>query len=191
MPIPRLDNQIILLAFVVVTGVAVLLQAIILLAIFSAVRKAVASFREEAENLRTSVMPVIYDTRDLLANTQGTMTNLQAFLTDAQTFLNRVSPKVESVAADVVEITNTLRVQTAEMQSSALEMMERVHRQSDRVDGMITDFLNTVDRAGGFVAETVSRPVRQISGILRSAKAVVESLRGHRNGASSVSAFHR
>jgi methyl-accepting chemotaxis protein len=191
MPIPRLDNQIILLAFIAVTGLAVLLQAILLLAIFSAVRKAVASFREEAENLRTSIMPVIYDTRDLLANTQGTMTNLQAFLTDAQTFLNRVSPKVESVAADVVEITNTLRVQTAEMQSSALEMMERVHRQSDRVDGMITDFLNTVDRAGGFVAETVSRPVRQISGVLRSAKAIVESLRGHRNGAPTVSDFHR
>jgi methyl-accepting chemotaxis protein len=169
----------------------VLLQAILLLAIFSAVRKAVASFREEAENLRTSIMPVIYDTRDMLASTQGTMTNMQAFLADAQAFLTRVSPKVESVAADVVEITNTLRVQTAEMQSSALEMMERVHRQSDRVDGMITDFLNTVDRAGGFVAETVSRPVRQISGVLRSAKAIVESLRGHRNGAPTVSDFHR
>jgi methyl-accepting chemotaxis protein len=191
MPIPRLDNQIILLAFIAVTGLAVLLQAILLLAIFSAVRKAVASFREEAENLRTSIMPVIYDTRDMLASTQGTMTNMQAFLADAQAFLTRVSPKVESVAADVVEITNTLRVQTAEMQSSALEMMERVHRQSDRVDGMITDFLNTVDRAGGFVAETVSRPVRQISGVLRSAKAIVESLRGHRNGAPTVSDFHR
>jgi methyl-accepting chemotaxis protein len=177
---PKLDNQIILLAFVVVTGLAVLLQAIILLAIFFAVRKAVACFREETENLRTSIMPVIYDTRDMLASTQGTMTNMQAFLADAQAFLTRISPQVESVAGDLVEITNTLRTQTAEMQSSAMEMMERVHRQSDRVDGMITEFLNTVDRAGGFVAEAVSRPVRQISGILRSAKAVVESLRAHR-----------
>jgi methyl-accepting chemotaxis protein len=188
---PKLDNQTILLALLVVTGLAVLLQAIVLLAIFFAMRKAVAHFREETENLRSSIMPVIYDTRDMLASTQGTMTNMQAFLANAQAFLTRVSPRVESVADDVAQITQTLRMQTAEMQSSALEMMERVHRQSDRVDGMITDFLNTVDRAGGFVAETVSRPVRQISGVLRSAKAIVESLRGHRNGAPTVSDFHR
>jgi methyl-accepting chemotaxis protein len=177
---PKLDNQTILLALVVVTGLAVLLQAIVLLAIFLAMRKAVAYFREETENLRSSIMPVIYDTRDMLASTQGTMTNVQAFLADAQAFLTRVSPKVESVATDLVEITNTLRTQSVEMQSSAMEMMERVHRQSDRVDGMITEFLNTVDRAGGFVAEAVSKPVQQISSILRSAKAVVESLRGPR-----------
>ena len=180
MPMPKLDNQTILLALLVVTGLAVLLQAIVLLAIFFAMRKAVAHFREETENLRSSLMPVIYDTRDMLASTQGTMTNMQAFLANAQAFLTRVSPRVESVADDVAQITQTLRMQTAEMQSSALEMMERVHRQSDRVDDMITEFLNTVDRAGGFVAEAVSKPVRQISGILRSAKAVVESLRGSR-----------
>jgi len=180
MPMPRLDNQIILLAFVVVAGLAVLLQAIILLAIFFAVRKAVAAFREETENLRSSIMPVIYDTRDMLASTQGTMSNMQSFLADAQAFLTSVSPKVESVATNLVEISSTLRAQTIEMQSSVMEMMERVHRQSNRVDGMITEFLNTVDRAGGIVTAAVSRPVRQVSGILRSAKAVVESLRGSR-----------
>jgi len=40
--------------------------------------------------------------------------------------------------------------------------------------------LDTVDRAGGFVNNVVSTPVRQISGVLRSAKAIVESLRGSR-----------
>jgi hypothetical protein len=179
MPI-KLDNQTILLAFVVVTGLAVLLQTVILLAIFLAVRKALANFRQEAEDLRSSVMPVIYDTRDLVANTQGILTSLQAFLADAQSFFTRVTPKVESITTDLTQVTQTLRTQTAEMQSSALEIMAKVRRQSDRVDGMVTDLLNTVDRAGGFVAEAVSRPVRQISGVLRSAKAIVESLRARR-----------
>jgi type II secretory pathway component PulM len=179
MPI-KLDNQTILLVFVVVTGLALLLQTFILLAIFLAVRKALASFRQEAENLRSSVMPVIYDTRDLVANTQGILTSLQTFLADAQSFFTRVTPKVESITTDLVQVTQTLRTQTAEMQSSAQEVMAKVRRQSDRVDGMVTDMLNTVDRAGGFVAEAVSRPVRQISGVLRSAKAIVESLRARR-----------
>jgi|GEM_PF-1026625 uncharacterized protein YoxC len=184
---PKLDNETILLAFAVITGLAVLLQAIILLAIFFAVRKAVAHLREEAENLRSSIMPVFYDTRDLLANTQGMLTNTQTFLGDAQAFLanaqaffTRVAPKVESAADNVAQVTGTLRMQTAEMQSSAQELMERVRRQSERVDGMVSEFLDTVDRAGGFVANTVSRPVQQISRVLRSAKAIVESLRAHR-----------
>jgi uncharacterized protein with FMN-binding domain len=64
------------------------------------------------------------------------------------------------------------------MHASTLEIMERVQRQSDRIDGMVSKFLNTVDRAGEFVADAVSTPVRQISGVLRSAKAIIESLRG-------------
>jgi hypothetical protein len=64
------------------------------------------------------------------------------------------------------------------MQYSTLAIMQRVRMQSDRVDGMVSNFLDTVDRAGGFVTDIVSTPVRQISGVLRSAKAIIESLRG-------------
>jgi methyl-accepting chemotaxis protein len=181
---PKLDNQTILLAFVAVTGLAVLLQAIILLAIFVTMRKAIRSIREESESLRSSIMPVIYDTRDFLASTQGVLANTQDFLVNAQGFLTnaygvftRVAPKVEAAAADLVEITNVLRTQTAEMQSSATEIMERVRKQSNRLDEMFSNLLDTVDRAGGFVAEAVSKPVRQVSGMLRSVKAIVESLR--------------
>jgi hypothetical protein len=51
-------------------------------------------------------------------------------------------------------------------------------QQGERVDDMISHFLDTVDRAGGFVMETVRKPVQQVSGVLRSVKAIVESLRG-------------
>jgi hypothetical protein len=42
---------------------------------------------------------------------------------------------------------------------------------------MFTHLLDTLDYAGGFVAMVVSKPVRQASGILRSAKAIIETLR--------------
>jgi methyl-accepting chemotaxis protein len=184
MPIPKLDNETILLAFAVVTGLAVLLQAIFLLAITVAVRKAANSIREEAENLRTSIMPVIYDTRDLLANTQTGLASAQTSLASAQEFLvnvlglyTRVAPKVEAATTDLVQITQGLRQQTAEMQASATEILERVRRQSNRLDEMFTNLLNTADRAGGFVVESVSRPVQQVSSMLRSVKAIIETLR--------------
>ena len=154
-----------------------LLQTILLLAIAVAVRKTANSIREETENLRTSIMPVIYDTRDLLASTQASLANAQEFLTIAQGFYARVAPKIEAATTDLVQITQGLRQQTAEMQTSATEILERVRRQSNRLDEMFTNLLNTVDRAGGFVVQSVSKPVQQVSSVLRSVKAIIESLR--------------
>jgi uncharacterized protein YoxC len=182
---PKLDNQTILLALAVAIGLAVLLQTIILLAMFVTVRKVIDAVREEAENLRSAVMPVIDDTRDVLASSRDALANsmvffanAQKFLADAQGLLNRVSPKIASTAGDVAAITRALQTQASEMQVTTAGVMERVRNQSDRIDDMVTNFLNTVDRAGGFVNEVVSAPVRQISGVLRSAKAIIESLRG-------------
>ena len=75
------------------------------------------------------------------------------------------------------EIAHGLRVQTDEMQTSVSELIEKVRVQTSRLDAMFTGVLDAVDRAGGFVAEAVSRPVRQLSGLVASIKAVLESLR--------------
>jgi hypothetical protein len=182
---PKLDNQTILLALAAAIGLAVLLQTIILLAMFVTIRKVIGAIREEAANLRAAVMPVIYDAQEILASSrvslahsQELFVSSQKFLTDAQGFFTRVSPKIETTAGDVADITRVLRTQATEMHASTLEIMERVQKQSDRIDGMISKFLDTVDRAGGYVTDVVSTPVRQISGVLRSAKAIIESLRG-------------
>jgi methyl-accepting chemotaxis protein len=154
---PKMDNETILLAFVAVTALAVLLQAILLLAIFVTVRKAARAVREEAEDLRSSLMPIIYNSRDLYS---------------------RIAPKIEATVEDLSEIAHGLRVQTEAFQSTAVEVLDRVQRQTSRLDIMFSSVLDAVDRAGGFVAEAVSRPVRQISGMVASIKAIVESLRG-------------
>ncbi len=173
----KLDYQTILLAFAVVTGLAVLLQTIILLAIFLAVRKAAGSIRDEVGKLCATLMPILYDTRDMLAGTRDILANTQEFLVDAQGFLARVTPKIESAAGDLAEITRGLRAQTAVLESSVMEIVEQVRRQSSRLDGMISSLLDSVDRAGGVVTNLVSKPARQISTILGVVKAVVESLR--------------
>ncbi len=177
---PKLDNQTVLLAVVAVTALAMLLQTLFLLAIFLTVRKASISIRSEIEKLRSALMPVIFDTRDILSSTRETQASMQEFLTATQGFFVRVMPKIESAAGELAEIAHGLRVQGAQLQASAQELAEKVRKQGDRLDGMVTNVLDSVDRAGGFVADAVGKPVRQVSGILRSAKAIIESLRGHR-----------
>jgi ABC-type transporter Mla subunit MlaD len=153
---PKLDPQTIMLAFVAVTGLAVLLQTIILFAIYITVRKTAASVKEQVEDLRSSVMPVVYNTRELFG---------------------RLAPKVEATVDDLAAIAEGLRIQSAEMQASVTELLDKFRHQTTRLDNLFSSLLDGVDRAGGFVADVVSRPVRQISGLLASVKAIAESLR--------------
>jgi len=49
---------------------------------------------------------------------------------------------------------------------------------------MFTGVLDTADRAGTLVTAAVATPVRKLSGILASVKAVVETLRSYDPGRS-------
>ncbi len=101
-------------------------------------------------------MPVIENTRDLFA---------------------RLAPKIESTTSDLAVLTRALRDQTADVQAAADEIIARARRQASRLDTMLSSVLDAVDRASAFMADTVAKPMRQLSAFLASAKAVVESLR--------------
>ena len=166
----RLDNGTLLLAFVALTGLAVMLQAGVLLAIYVAMRKAGRFIEEEVEGLRSAVMPVLRETQDMLADSRE-------LLAQARESFERVAPKLEVTANDLAEVAHVLRVEGIQMQSSVHEILERIRRQSVRVDGMLTDLLNSVDRTGVFIANSVSKPIRQINRVMGTVRAVVDTLR--------------
>jgi hypothetical protein len=151
-----MNNETLLLFFVAFTGAAVLLQAIILLAFFLTVRKTVTTLQGQFEEFRTSLVPLLKDSREFLA---------------------RVGPKIESLTADVADLAHDVRAQSAEVHSSLTEILERVRRQTSRMDAMLGKLLDGVDRAGGFVVEAVNVPIRQFSALAASAKAVMAALR--------------
>jgi signal transduction histidine kinase len=153
---PKFDTQTLQLALVAMVALAMLIQAIVLLAALSVLRKLAKSIREEIEDLRSSVTPVVDQARDLFT---------------------RLAPKVEATTADLAVLTRALRDQTADVQAAADEIIARARRQASRIDTMLSSVLDAVDRAGVFMADTVAKPMRQLSAFLASAKAVVESLR--------------
>jgi uncharacterized protein YoxC len=168
---PNFDNQIIELVFTAVIAVAVMLQAVALLAIYLAMRKAIGSIGEQVEDLRSSLMPMVDNSRELIDNTR-------VLVEQTQDLFARLAPKAEATVGNVARIAQGLRQQTEEVEFAAKDILERTRRQTDRLDGMATDALDAVDRAGIFVAETVGKPVRQLAGLLAAARAIVESLRG-------------
>jgi hypothetical protein len=87
----------------------------------------------------------------------------------------------QTLKKNVAAMSETLKENTSKVSASATEIAQRVNAQSTRIDSMITGALDTLDRTAGFVADTVNKPVRQLSGLLASAKAIVEALGASRS----------
>lgn len=159
-----MDHETIELACIAVGALALLIQAIVLLAIYSAINKATKSLKDEMEDLRSSVMPVVNTTLELVGTTRQ--------------IVDRLAPKVEKTVNDVAAIAQGLRAQAADVEAATEEIVERVRKQTGRIDAMFSDTLDAVDKASAFVTGVVGRPVRQLAGLLASVRAIVESLRG-------------
>ena len=152
----NVNNDTLLLIFVACTGAAVLMQALVLLAMLLTARKALKLAQEQMEELRTDVFPLVKDTKELLT---------------------RVGPKIESVATDVAVLVHRVREQSTKVEASAGDILERVYKQTSRVDTMLTHALDTVDRAGAVVAEVISVPLRQLAGFAAFARAALGTFR--------------
>ena len=154
----KLDNQTIQLALIALVALAMLIQVIVLLAAFVAMRKAARSVDEKLEELRSSVMPLLDKTRALVT---------------------RLTPKIEETAEDLAALTHSLRVQTNDVQHAANEIIARVRTQASRLDTLLSNVLDALERAASFMADAVNKPLRQLSAILASVKAALESLRDY------------
>jgi signal transduction histidine kinase len=157
-----MNNETLLVIFVALTGVALLIQAIVMLVAFLTIRKTVVSLQSDVHEMRASAMPIIEKSRDTL---------------------EKLAPKIESVSTDITEVVRTLREQTQQFQIVAGDVLDRVHRQTSRVDNMFTGVVDGVEHASNVVVDTVSRPVRQVTAFLAGAKAFLGVLAtGRRSG---------
>ena len=151
-----LNTETILIVFVAFTGIAVLLQACILFAIFISLRKTAKSVLEVTEDLKATVVPMVHSTRELV---------------------ERITPQVITVSAGLAELTETLKRESAGVTFSASDVLQRVSKQVQRLDAMLTAALNAVERATVVLETAVSAPVRQVNGVLAAIRAVVDTYR--------------
>ncbi len=148
--------EIFLIVVLVLVVAAMIAQVFVMLMLFFGFAKLAKGLKEEIADIRSSVMPIIFDLRKLMSKT---------------------SPKLESAVGDIAVFTESLRKQAHELEETSSEVAERVRRLSARVDDMSSRLLDKVDQAGATVTETVSKPLRQFAGVVASAKAIVDSFR--------------
>ena len=160
----HIDNQSIQLILIAVVVLAMVFQSIILIALFATMRKAAHDASEKLASIHASVIPLIDNSRALM---------------------ERLTPKIDKTSDDLTALAHSLRIQTDDLQTAANEIISRVRTQASRLDTLVTDLLDGVDRASNFMADAVARPMRQVSAVLASVKAAVESLRSAEPGPRS------
>jgi len=162
-----MNNEIIQLACIALIALCVLVQTILMIAMAFGMRKGLSALKEEVDGMKTSVMP--------------TMEKARVLIDEAGGFMARVGPKVESTATDMAAFASNLRLQAIDVEDALGEILEKVGKQSSRIDTMFSETLDAVDKASSFVTQTVGKPVRQLSGLLAGVKAAVESFRINEN----------
>jgi len=139
--------------FIAVTAAAVLLQAIILLALYLAFRQSAARLEALTSEVRSKVLP----TAELV----------QSMLVDLR-------PKVETIVTNASESTTVVRRQVERLDATISDMVDRARLQVIRADELLGRTLDHVESATDLVHKTVVSPVRQASGLIQGLAAGLE-----------------
>ncbi len=164
------------LAFIAVTAGAVLLQAVVLLGMLFAMKKAVSQITEISKKAEEHALPLLEATKDLL---------------------NDTSPKLKVATQNLLEVSqtakevgNTVRAQSAQAAVALNDVLLRASVQVDRVDEMVTGTLNSVAHATATMQRAVSGPVRQAGAVLNGLRAGFEALRRKEREAHPENGVH-
>jgi hypothetical protein len=150
--------------FILLTGIAVMLQAGILAAMYFAMRKSGERMEALAQEVKTKVLPAVEE---------------------AQAVLHEFRPKWETIADNLELSTTVVRKQVERMDATVSDVVDRARLQVIRADELLTRTLDRVEQTSDMVHKTVVSPVRQLSGLMQGITAGLEFLfsgRGSRNG---------
>lgn len=157
------NTETLLIVMVAIIGFLVLAQFLAMIAMYFVFKKGMLAVTAHIEDFKGRALPVMDQSKEVLENTKH--------------LIARLEPKLESAASDLAEMTRTASQEVKNLQLSTEEINQRVRNQAARVDAMTTNVLNNVDRAGHLLSVAVSAPVRQVSGVMAAAKAVMDVLR--------------
>ncbi|MGA2855830.1 MAG: hypothetical protein ABSE40_03120 [Candidatus Sulfotelmatobacter sp.] len=150
--------------FILLTGIAVMLQAGILLAMYVAMRKTSARMEALATEVKSKVLPTVEQ---------------------AQTMLTDLRPRLQVIAANLEETTSAVRGQVQRVDATVNDVVDRARLQVIRADELLSRTLDRVEQTSDMVHKTVISPVRQLSGLMQGITVALEFLlsgRGRKNG---------
>ncbi len=152
-----LDQWMVLFDFAV--AVAVILQMLILLGLFLAVRKALGQMQVLTQEVRDKALPALESAHSLLTDSR---------------------PKIDVILEHATKTTELARLNMAKLDDSMDDLLSRTRKQIIRTDALVTTTLDRVEQTTEIVQRTVVSPVRKIGAIVEGVTAGIEHFLGKR-----------
>ena len=137
--------QTLLIVFIVVTALAVVIQAGVLVSLYISVKKTSSRVESIAGDLQQRAAPALDAATAILNNSRG---NLQTL--------------TENLAAT----STSLRTQVERAETTMGDIIDRTRLQVIRADEMVSRTLDRVEETSEFVQHTVISPVKQLAGLV-------------------------
>jgi hypothetical protein len=151
------DN--LLRVFIALTAFAVVIQALILAALYFSVRKSAARMEALATEVTTKALPT---------------------LETAQVMLVELRPKIETLANNAAESSTLVRVQLERLDATLSDVLDRTRLQVIRADELLNRTMDKVEETTEVVHKTVVSPLRQVSGLMSAISTGVEVFLGQK-----------
>ncbi|MGA2002633.1 MAG: hypothetical protein ABSG70_04585, partial [Terriglobales bacterium] len=145
--------------FIAVTAGAVLLQALILAALYYSVRKSTAKMEALATEVKEKALP--------------TMETIQSFMVE-------VRPKLDTIIANVSESSELVKNQLARIDATLTDALDRTRLQVIRADELLNRTMDKVEETSEIVHKTVVSPLRQVNGFMSAISTGVEVFLGQK-----------
>jgi ABC-type transporter Mla subunit MlaD len=150
--------------FVIVAAAAIVLQFVILLAMYLAIRKSQKRVEDVTEALSRHGVPV---------------------LEAAHTFFLENAPKVSTILDNVSTSTGTVNRQIERVDATVTDIVDRTRLQVIRADELVSRTLDRVEETTDFVHHRVLSPIRHAAGLISGVGAGIGALVGHIKGAKN------
>jgi hypothetical protein len=146
-------------AFIVIAGIAIVIQMVILLAMFVQLQVAIKNFTQIATQLQSRIDPILTRTNRILEDSED---------------------RIRSIMSDSAEVTRVARSQAQKVDRVFTDAVERLRLQIIRADQILTGTLEVIEDTGSTLRSKVWEPINRVSAVLKGVKAGIDFIRDQR-----------
>jgi ElaB/YqjD/DUF883 family membrane-anchored ribosome-binding protein len=153
--------------FIAITSVAIVLQMVILAAMYFTMRKSSQRMEALAGEVKSKALPAIEKAHDMLVE---------------------LRPQVNSIADNLNHSSRLVRGHMTRLDATVHDVLDRTRLQVIRADEMVSRTMDRVEETTDLVHNTVVSPIRQLSGLVHGLGVALQFLVGGRKGSRDASA---
>ena len=155
--------------FVGITAAAFFVQMVILFIMCIVMIKLSARLKAVVDEVQPKVLPLLEETKVIQQEVKG--------------FLETARPKIDVVLDNAAHVTTVARTDIGRVSTTVNDVVDRTRLQAIRIDEMVTNTLDGVERTSEKVQQSVKVPVRHVSGIAQAISVGVSTyFRNQRRG---------